>query len=106
MNFQDSGCFTSSPPRKILQTALSLCVCAFFSIIVIAYATAFEMAEQILNKSPRANEVTKYMLNVAHNEDTEAMIEALGGGMISSTKDKAEGMAAFVEKRKPNFKDE
>ena len=67
------------------------------------YATAFEMAEQILNKSPRANEVTKYMLNAAHNEDTEAMIEALGGGMISSTKDKAEGVLSFREKRKPDF---
>jgi enoyl-CoA hydratase len=32
------------------------------------------------------------------------MIEALGGGMVAATDDKAEGVAAFSEKRKPDFK--
>ena len=67
------------------------------------YSTAFENAEQIVNKSSHANEVTKYMLNAAHDEGTESMIEALGGGMISSSKDKVKGVSSFREKRKPDF---
>ena len=31
------------------------------------------------------------------------MIEALGSGMIAASADKAEGVAAFVAKRKPVF---
>jgi len=66
-------------------------------------ATALEMAHEISGKSPRATEVTKYMIQAALGEDTNAMIEALGGGMIFGTEDKAEGVAAFREKRKPKF---
>ena len=67
------------------------------------YATAFENAEQIVNKSSHANEVTKYMLNGAHDKGTESMKEALGGGMISSSKDNVEGVSSFREKCKPDF---
>lgn len=67
------------------------------------YATAMEMGEQIISKSPRANEVTKYMLNAALGEDTKTIIEALGGGMISASEDNAEGVTSFREKRKPEF---
>jgi enoyl-CoA hydratase/carnithine racemase len=67
------------------------------------YAAALEMAEKITSKSPRANEVAKYMIQAALGEDTESMIEALGGGMISASQDNAEGVLAFREKRKPDF---
>ena len=67
------------------------------------HAAAMEMAEQISSKSPRANEVAKYMVNAAIGEDTEAMIEALGGGMISASEDSTEGVSSFREKRKPNI---
>ena len=50
------------------------------------------------------HEVAKYQIHAAVGEDRAAMIEALGGGMIAATKDKAEGVAAFSEKRKPDFK--
>jgi enoyl-CoA hydratase/carnithine racemase len=64
---------------------------------------AFEMAEKLVSKSPRATEVAKYMIHAAVGEDRSAMIEALGSGMISPTDDRTEGVNAFREKRKPNF---
>lgn len=66
-------------------------------------AKAFELAEGLAGKSPRAVEVAKYMIHAAVGEDTNAMIEALGAGMISPTADRTEGVAAFREKRKPEF---
>ncbi len=68
-----------------------------------ARATAREIAERAVNISPRAVEVAKYMIHAAVNEDRDAMIEALGSGMIAASADKAEGVAAFREKRKPQF---
>lgn len=64
---------------------------------------AFEIAEQVSGKSGNAIEVAKYMIHAAAGEDRNAMIEALGAGMISPTEDRKEGVAAFREKRKPNF---
>lgn len=69
-----------------------------------AFQTSFSMAEEILNKSSAATEITKYMIQAALGEETEAIIEALGSGMISATHDKAEGVNAFREKRKPIFR--
>ncbi len=66
-------------------------------------AMAMEIAERILTTSPRATEIAKYMLHAALGEDAAAMIEALGSGFIASSADKAEGVAAFRAKRKPDF---
>ncbi|TRW98683.1 enoyl-CoA hydratase/isomerase family protein [Paracoccus sp. M683] len=66
-------------------------------------ATASEIAAKLLTTSPRATEVAKYMIHAAVGEDRDAMIEALGSGMIAASADKAEGVAAFAEKRKPVF---
>ena len=66
-------------------------------------ATALEIAERLLVTSPRATEVAKYMIHAAVGEDRDAMIEALGSGMTAATADKAEGVAAFRAKRKPEF---
>ncbi len=68
-----------------------------------ARAKAWEMAEGIATKSPRATEVTKYMIQAALGEDTGMMVEALGGGMIAASPDKMEGVAAFRGKRPPKF---
>lgn len=68
-----------------------------------AKSAAFEMAEEISGKSPRATEITKYMVQAALGENTEALIETLGSGLIAVSEDKAEGVAAFRAKRKPNF---
>ena len=66
-------------------------------------AAALDIAERLLVTSPRATEVAKYMIHAAMGEDRDAMIEALGAGMTAATADKAEGVAAFRAKRKPEF---
>lgn len=66
-------------------------------------AAAEAIAARLTETSPRATEVAKYMIHAAAGEDTAAMIEALGAGMIAATADKAEGVAAFRAKRKPEF---
>lgn len=66
-------------------------------------AAAREIVTKFLATSPRATEVAKYMIHAAMGEDRDAMIETLGGGMIAASADKAEGVAAFAEKRKPAF---
>jgi enoyl-CoA hydratase len=67
-------------------------------------AAAMEIADRLLTAAPRAHEVAKYQIHAGVGEDRDAMIEALGGGMVAATDDKAEGVAAFSEKRKPDFK--
>jgi enoyl-CoA hydratase/carnithine racemase len=66
-------------------------------------AAALEIADRLKATSPRATEVAKYMLHAGSGEDRGAMIEALGSGMTAATADKAEGVAAFRAKRKPEF---
>ena len=66
-------------------------------------AAALEIAERLRVTSPRATEVAKYMIHAAVGEDRGAMIEALGAGMTAATADKAEGVAAFRARRKPEF---
>ena len=66
-------------------------------------AAAEAIAAGLLRASPRAVEVAKYQIHAARGEDSGAMIEALGAGMIGASDDKAEGVAAFAEKRKPDF---
>ncbi|MGL5012118.1 MAG: enoyl-CoA hydratase/isomerase family protein, partial [Paracoccaceae bacterium] len=67
-----------------------------------ARAAAFEISAKFQG-SRRSVEVAKYMMHAAVGEDRGAMIEALGSGMIAGSADKAEGVAAFRGKRKPEF---
>lgn len=69
-------------------------------------AVARVMAEEIALKSAHATEVTKLMIQAALGEATDSAVEALGGGLIAGTDDKAEGVASFLEKRKPDFSGE
>lgn len=66
-------------------------------------AAAQGIAAKLQATSPRATEVSKYMIHAGAGEDRAALIEALGSGMIGASADKAEGVSAFTEKRKPVF---
>ena len=68
-----------------------------------ARACAEAIATAMLGQSLRSIEVAKYMIHAGVGEDTAAMIEALGSGMMAASPDKAEGVAAFRAKRKPEF---
>lgn len=66
-------------------------------------AAARLFAENMTRLSPRALEIAKYQIHAAVDEDSSAMIETLGSGMIGATQDRAEGVDAFKEKRQPIF---
>jgi enoyl-CoA hydratase len=66
-------------------------------------AAAKAIAARLADTSPAATEVAKYMIHAAVGEDRDAMIEALGSGMIAASADKQEGVAAFRAKRKPVY---
>ncbi|MBI1172511.1 enoyl-CoA hydratase/isomerase family protein [bacterium] len=65
---------------------------------------ALAIAARLEETSPQATEVAKYMIHAGRGEDAPAMIEALASGMTAASADKAEGVAAFRAKRKPDFK--
>jgi len=68
-----------------------------------ARAAAHALAADAARLSATSVEVAKYMLNAAAGEDPAAMIEALGAGMAAAGPDRAEGVAAFRARRKPEF---
>ena len=67
---------------------------------------AMALVDRLAATSPRATEVAKYRIHAAPGEVRDAMIEALGSGMIAAGADKAEGVAAFRARRKPEFSGE
>ncbi|MER2536337.1 MAG: enoyl-CoA hydratase/isomerase family protein [Rhizobiaceae bacterium] len=60
-------------------------------------------AEKIASRGPLATEAAKLMIAVAEGEETAAATEALASGFIALTGDLKAGVAAFREKRKPEF---
>lgn len=64
---------------------------------------ASDYARKILQRGPRATELTKMMLNSAEGEEHERIIEALAGSLAAGTEELQEGLSAFREKRKPDF---
>lgn len=68
-----------------------------------ARAAASALLDRAVTLSPRAVEIAKSMIHAAQGEDRGAMVEALGSAAIAATEDREEGVAAFREKRKPDF---
>jgi enoyl-CoA hydratase/carnithine racemase len=66
-------------------------------------AAAEAAAARVLSRSPRANEVTKMLVNAAEGEESARVLESLAGTIAAASDDLAEGLAAFREKRKPDF---
>ncbi len=66
-------------------------------------ALAITLLECAVSLSPRAVEISKSMIHAANGEDRAAMVEALGSAAIAASADRDEGVAAFREKRKPDF---
>lgn len=66
-------------------------------------AVAEAMAARVCDLSPRAVEIAKAMIHAGQGEDRAALIEALGSAAIAASADRAEGVAAFRDKRKPLF---
>ncbi len=68
-----------------------------------APAAADEAAARLLARGPRATELTKMLINAAEGEERERVIEALAGTVAAASDELAEGLAAFREKRRPDF---
>ncbi len=58
---------------------------------------------QLNNRSAFATEMVKLLLNAAEGEELESTIEAFAGIAAAGSADLKEGIAAFNEKRKPEF---
>ena len=66
-------------------------------------AAAEDAAQRVLARSPRATELTKMAIGAADGEDRERVIESLAGALASGSPDLREGLAAFRDKRPPDF---
>lgn len=66
-------------------------------------AAAEALAARLLNRSGRATELAKMLVNAAEGEDRERVLEALAGTVAAGSDDLAEGLRAYRGKRPPDF---
>ena len=65
---------------------------------------AKQMASQLTVRGPLATAITKMLINAAEGEEAERALEALAGLAVADGSELKTGVAAFREKRKPEFK--
>lgn len=68
-----------------------------------ALATADVFAAKVVGRAPQATKVAKMLINAADGEDAERVVEALAGRIAAENDELQEGLAAFREKRSPDF---
>lgn len=68
-----------------------------------AMAAAEEAAQAVLERGPRATELAKMMVNAAEGEETGRVIEAMAGTIAAGSAELQEGLAAFRDRRPPDF---
>lgn len=62
------------------------------------------LAENVLKRGPLATELTKMMINAAEGEERERVFDALAGRIAAGSEELTEGLAAFRDKRAPDFR--
>ena len=69
-------------------------------------SAAKELAEKLAKQPPIALQMVKLAVNTGGNTDIESglIIESNSFNTAFSTEDGKEGLVAFTEKRKPNYK--
>ncbi|WP_299984000.1 enoyl-CoA hydratase/isomerase family protein [Desulfobacula sp.] len=96
--------FTGRPvsAQKALEMGLVNCMTTPDSLI----DKAIKMAEQVASKPGFALKIIKKVVQTGMNTDLTSALdnEARCFEMLFSTRDQKEGVAAFVEKRRPDFK--
>ncbi|MBL9074509.1 enoyl-CoA hydratase/isomerase family protein [Tabrizicola sp.] len=65
---------------------------------------AMELAARLRARSSRATELVKMLVNAAEGEEQGRVLEALAGTVAAASPDLAEGLAAYRERRKPDFR--
>lgn len=68
-----------------------------------AQAEARMVAQQVAERSPRATELTKMLINAAEGEEQERVLDALAGAAAVASPDLQIGLAAFRRREKPGF---